>query len=79
MRLFVCMDLGEEAAPDENTICKFRHLLERHNLGDRLFHLVNQYLQENGLKVNQGTIMDASIINVPSSTKNKQKQHDPVH
>lgn len=77
MRQFVGIDLGEEAAPDETTICKFRHLMERHNLGDRLFYLVNQYLKENGLKVNRGTIVDASIINAPSSTKNKKKQRDP--
>ena len=77
MRQFVGIDLGEEPVPDETTICKFRHLMERHNLGDQLFHLVNQYLQENGLRVNRGTIVDASIINAPSSTKNKQKQRDP--
>ena len=50
MRQFVGIDLGEEPAPDETTICKFRHLMERHHLGDRLFDLVNQYLKENGLK-----------------------------
>jgi IS5 family transposase len=77
MRQFVGIDLGEEPAPDETTICKFRHLMESHNLGDRLFYLVNQYLKENGLKVNRGTIVDASIINAPSSTKNKKKQRDP--
>ena len=77
MRQFVGIDLGEEAAPDETTICKFRHLMENHNLGDRLFYLVNQYLKENGLKVNRGTIVDACIINAPSSTKNKKKQRDP--
>jgi transposase, IS5 family len=77
MRQFVGIDLGEEPAPDETTICKFRHLMERHNLGDRLFYLVNQYLKENGLKVNRGTIVDATIINAPSSTKNKKKQRDP--
>ena len=77
MRRFVRIDLGEEPVPDETTICKFRHLMERHNLGDQLFHLVNQYLKENGLKVNRGTIVDASIISAPSSTKNKKKQRDP--
>lgn len=77
MRQFVGVDLGNEPAPDETTICKFRHLMERHNLGDQLFYLVNQYLQENGLKVNRGTIVDASIISAPSSTKNKKKQRDP--
>ena len=73
MRQFVGIDLGEEPAPDETTIYKFRHLMERHNLGDRLFYMVNQYLKENGLKVSRGTIVDASIINAPSSTKNKKK------
>lgn len=77
MRIFVGIDLGTEPVPDETTICKFRHLMERHNLGDQLFHLVNQYLQENGMEVNRGTIVDASIINAPSSTKNKKKQRDP--
>ena len=77
MRQFVGIDLGREPAPDETTICKFRHLMEKHNLGDHLFHLVNQYLDENGLKVSRGTIVDASIINAPSSTKNKEKQRDP--
>ena len=51
MHRFVGIDLGREPAPDETTICKFRHLLERHNLGDRLFALIAEYLQENGLKV----------------------------
>lgn len=77
MRRFVGIDLGEAPVPDETTICKFRHLMERHNLGDRLFYLVNHYLKENGLKVSRGTIVDASIISAPSSTKNKKKQRDP--
>ena len=77
MRVFVGIDLGEEPVRDETAICKFRYLMERQNLGDQLFHLVNQYLDENGLKVNRGTIVDASIINAPSSTKNQKKQRDP--
>jgi len=77
LRHFVGIDLGREPVPDETTICKFRHLMEKHNLGDQLFHLVNQYLQENGLKVSRGTIVDASIISAPSSTKNKKKERDP--
>lgn len=77
LRQFVGIDLGREPAPDETTICKFRHLMEKHNLGDQLFHLVNQYLQENGLKVSRGTIFDATIISAPSSTKNKKKERDP--
>ena len=77
MRRFVGIDLGREPAPDETTICKFRHLLEAHDLGARLFVLIGEYLDENGLKVNRGTIVDATIINAPSSTKNKDKQRDP--
>ena len=77
MRRFVGIDLGKEAVPDETTILKFRHLMEAHNLGDQLFHLVNEYLIENGLKVNRGTIVDATIINAPTSTKNKDKARDP--
>jgi len=77
MRFFVGVDLGREPAPDETTICKFRHLLEAHDLGDKLFALINEYLHENGLKVSTGTIVDASIINAPSSTKNKEGKRDP--
>ena len=77
MRRFVGIDLGREPAPDETTICKFRHLLEAHHLGDQLFALIAQYLQENGLKVSTGTIVDATIINAPSSTKNKEGKRDP--
>lgn len=77
MRTFVGIDLGREPVPDETTILNFRHLMERYNLGDELFRLVNVYLEENGMKVARGTIVDATIINAPSSTKNKDKQRDP--
>jgi IS5 family transposase len=77
LRRFVGIDLGREPVPDETTICKFRHLLERHDLGARLFVLIGEYLDENGLKVNRGTIVDATIISAPSSTKNKKKERDP--
>ena len=77
MRRFVGIDLGREPVPDETTICKFLHLLEAHNLGDQLFVLISEYLQENGLKVSTGTIVDATIIDAPSSTKNKDKARDP--
>ncbi len=77
MRRFVGIDLGREPVPDETTICKFRHLMEKCNLGDELFRIVNVYLEENGMKVSRGTIVDATIINAPSSTKNKDKQRDP--
>jgi IS5 family transposase len=77
MRQFVGIDLGKEAVPDETTILHFRHLMERYNLGDEMFRLVNVYLAENGLKVNRGTIVDATIINAPTSTKNTDKARDP--
>lgn len=77
MRKFVGIDLGREAAPDETTVCKFRHLLEAHELGGQLFDRVGAYLQDQGLKVNTGTIVDATIISAPSSTKNKEQKRDP--
>jgi IS5 family transposase len=77
MRQFVRIDLGKEPVPDETTILNFRHLMERYNLGDEMFRLVNVYLAENGLKVNRGTIVDATIIDAPTSTKNKDKARDP--
>lgn len=77
MRQFVGIDLGSEPVPDETTILKFRHLMEQYNLGEQLFYLINQYLEENGFKVARGTIVDATIINAPSSTKNQDKARDP--
>jgi transposase, IS5 family len=77
MRQFAGVDLGREAAPDETTVCKFRHLLEKHALGKAIFAEVNAHLKSQGLKVSTGTIVDASIIHAPSSTKNKDKQRDP--
>lgn len=77
MRSFVGINLGKEPVPDETTILNFRHLMERHNLADELLRLVNVYLPENGIKVNRGTVVDASIINSPTSTKNTDKQRDP--
>jgi IS5 family transposase len=77
MRAFVGLDLGREAAPDETTILRFRHLLEEHHLGKQLFEEVGRHLQASGLKLSTGTIVDASIIAAPSSTKNREGQRDP--
>lgn len=77
MRAFAGIDLGREAAPDETTVCKFRHLLERHKLGKQLLRTVNEYLARNGIKISNGTIVDATIISAPSSTKNKKGERDP--
>jgi transposase, IS5 family len=63
--------------PDETTVCRFRHLLEEHDLGRRLFDEVQRHLAAKGLKLATGTIVDATIINAPSSTKNADKARDP--
>lgn len=77
MRDFVGIDLGREPAPDETTMCRFRHLLEENDLGRRLFEEVHHHLEAKGMKVATGTIVDATIINAPSSTKNTDKARDP--
>jgi transposase, IS5 family len=77
MRSFVGIDLGVEGAPDETTVCKFRHLLERNKLGKTLLRAVNEHLRRTGIKITTGTIVDATIIGAPSSTKNKDGKRDP--
>ena len=77
MRQLVGIDLGREPVPDETTICKFRHLLETHQLGQQLFARIGEYLTKQGLQVSRGTIVDATIISAPSSTKNRTKERDP--
>ena len=77
MRTFVGIDLGMEPVPDETTVCRFRHLLETHQLGPTFFETVTQHLQTLGYRVATGTIVDATIINAPSSTKNADKARDP--
>ncbi len=76
-RYFAGIDLGEEPVPDETIILKFRHLLESRNPGSELFAKVNEYLHENGIKIYKGTIVDATIIEAASSTKNIKKERDP--
>lgn len=77
LRRFVGIDLGREPVPDETTVMRFRHLLERHGLGRQLFETVNQVLREKGLLLQKGTIVDATIISAPSSTKNAEGERDP--
>src|SRR6266705_4179495 len=77
MRAFAGVDLGRKPAPDETTVCNFRHLLEEHDLGKKLFEQVGRHLQAKGMKVSNGTIVDATIINAPSSTKNASGERDP--
>ena len=77
MRSFVGLDLGREPVPDETTVLNFRHLLEAHELGRRVFEQVHVHLERQGIKVAKGTIVDATIINAPSSTKNASGKRDP--
>ena len=63
--------------PDETTILNFRHLLDKHELGEGLFEEINRHLESQGLRLQEGTIVDASIIAAPSSTKNRGKERDP--
>ena len=77
LRSFVGIDLGREPAPDSTTITKFRKLLNENKLGEALFAKVGQELQARGFKVNTGTIVDATLIGAPSSTKNADKARDP--
>jgi IS5 family transposase len=66
-----------EAVPDESTILQFRHLLEEHELTEQIFNAINQTLSERGLFLKAGTIVDASLIAAPTSTKNQSKARDP--
>jgi len=75
MRLFAGLSLDN--IPDESTILRFRHLLERKQLTEKLFRKTEKYLSSRNLIVSEGTIVDATIISAPSSTKNKDRQRDP--
>ena len=77
MRAFARIDLGQAGVPGETTVYELRHLLEKHELGKKLFAEVNRHLADCGIVVSGGTIVDATIINAPSSTKNKEKARDP--
>ena len=75
MRRFAGVNIN--GVPDETTICKFRHFLEHHGLTEALFRQTKRYLTRRGMIVNEGTIVDATIIHAPSSTKNKDRKRDP--
>ena len=77
MRKFSGIDFLTEDVPDETTLCKFRHLLEEHGLNKLFFEAINRVMVETGHIMKGGTIVDATIISAPSSTKNAQKQRDP--
>jgi len=77
MRRFAGIELGDDRIPDETTILNFRHLLEKHALTERLFVEVNKHLADQGITLRSGTLVDATIIDAPSSTKNEAKARDP--
>jgi IS5 family transposase len=77
VRGFIGIDLACEAAPDATTLLKFRRLLEKHQLTERIFTAINAHLAEKGLMLREGTVVDATIIAPPSSTKNQTGKRDP--
>jgi IS5 family transposase len=77
MRRFARLELGEDALPDETTLLKFRHLLERHGLTARMMETINNELSQQGLLLSGGTMVDATIIHAAPSTKNKARERDP--
>jgi IS5 family transposase len=78
LRRFAGVDLGRAPAPDETSILNFRHLLERHDLCGSILQTVNRYLDSRGIGIGIGTIVDATIIHAPSSTKNATGTRDPA-
>jgi IS5 family transposase len=76
-RVFVGLDAGEDNLPDESTILRFRHLLEEHSLSLQIMAAINATLAARGLMLKSGTVVDATLIAAPSSTKNKDGQRDP--
>jgi len=77
MRRFAGIELISDRIPDETTILTFRHLLEKHGLGEQIFDTVKALLAARGVTMRQGTIVDATLIAAPSSTKNKDGKRDP--
>ena len=77
LRRFAGLDAFEDVMPDESTILRFRHLLEQHDLATAIFAEVAGPLSEKGMAMKRGTIVDATLIAAPSSTKNQDKQRDP--
>ena len=77
MRSFLHINFLEEQVPDATTLLKFRHLLEKHSFGEALFNDIKERLEKAGLIMHGGTIVDATIIAAPSSTKNREGKRDP--
>lgn len=77
MRRFTGIDFLKDSVPDETTLCNFRHLLEEHGLNKLFFDAINRVMVATGHIMRGGTIVDAAIIDAPSSTKNEEKKGDP--
>jgi IS5 family transposase len=77
LRRFAGVDLGRAPAPDETTVLRFHHLLEEHELCGRILDTVNLYLESKSIRIGTRTIVDATIIHAPSSTKNSSGERDP--
>ena len=77
IRRFVGIDLSRESAPDATTLLKFRRLLETHHLTESIFNAINAHLSQKGLLLREGTIVDATLIAAPPSTKNREGKRDP--
>ena len=76
-RKFMGINFFDEQVPDATTLLKFRHLIEKNKIGEQLFKAINYVLEQGGAMMKGGTIVDATIINAPSSTKNREKSRDP--
>jgi transposase, IS5 family len=77
MRRFAGLELNVDPIPDETTILKFRRFLEKHTLAPKILETVNTHLMERGMQMRAGTLVDATIIHAPSSTKNRTGERDP--
>jgi IS5 family transposase len=77
MRRFMGLNPTEEQVPDATTLLKFRHCLEKNHIGEKIFEAIKGLLEKNGRMMHGGTVVDATIINAPSSTKNKSGERDP--
>ena len=77
MRKFMQLDFSKESVPDATTLTKFRHILEENHLGEKIFADVRERLDRGGMIMHGGTIVDATIVSAPSSTKNKDGERDP--
>lgn len=74
---FLGLELDRDVRPDQTTILRFRHLIEKHKLGPQILETVNRHLAAQGIKVCEGTITDATVIHAPTSTKDESRRRDP--